>query len=69
MGVKTIRYRDYQLVIQPPVGPARRWHILAWPPNKDPPTIMAAQEAEENAIRDAQKGLPCGDRLSMTALR
>jgi hypothetical protein len=60
VDARTIKYRDYQFVIQPPVGHARGWHILVWPPSKDLPTIMPAHESEESATRDAQNAV---DRL------
>ena len=57
MGARTVRYRGYQLVIQPPLSAIGRWHALVWPPSKEPPTIMPAQESEESAVRDAQKAV------------
>jgi|HubBroStandDraft_1064217.scaffolds.fasta_scaffold217720_2 hypothetical protein len=60
MKTKTIEYRGYLLIIQPPKSPDSLWHILVWPPRKGAPPVMSAHESEENAIQDAKNAV---DRL------
>jgi hypothetical protein len=64
MKTRTIEYRGYLLIIQPPKeSPDSRWHVLVWPPHKGAPPVTSAHESEENAIQDAKNAV---DRLLNT---
>jgi hypothetical protein len=54
VATKTVKYRGYQFVIQPPITPEGQWRVLIWPPGRASPIPMPTFASEDDTIQAAQ---------------
>jgi hypothetical protein len=54
VATKTVGYRGYEIIVNPPAGPMAGWRILIWPPRRAPPIPMPTYPSEDEALQAAR---------------
>ena len=51
---RTVEYRGYEIIINPPAKPGGGWRVLIWPKRSGPPIPMSTYPSEDETLQAAR---------------